>query len=637
MGQKSILICFLFQFLCSVISSAQSTTLALTESTTYLPVVGGNVYLYEDKTGHLTLDEILRRDSLFTLSPQPVPNYGVTKSAIWTRMDIKVTSPHEYLLALGFPNIDTVTLFYPENRVSKNKKSGWTFPNSTRDVKAADLIFSLPVEKQDTVLRYYLRSVGRIVILPMSIGIPGEIRDIQHRNTQYYLFYLGLVAMLFFYNFGIYIISREKEYLYYSSWVFFATLFFMISKGYSTLMIPERFNGLLMHTNIVSSLGGISIVLFVVATLRLKEYLPKIIKWFNVLLGLYVVIILYSLFHRFQAASNLSQLVLILTVILGLIAGVTMYRRGHSFAKYYMYGFIVTLISMSIFILIFQNVFTFDIYTSNSVVVGSGIEMILFSFGLGAKIKALNNEKQQAQQMSIRILEEKEQLIHQQNVLLETKVEARTSELKQEMKKSDDLLLNILPADIADELKENGISEARNYSEVTVLFTDFVNFTGISEKLSPKELVSELHICFKGMDEIIVRHGMEKIKTIGDAYLAVCGLPKPCPTHAKNTVSAAREILEFVKSRKREGGMFEIRIGINSGPVVAGIVGIKKFAYDIWGDTVNTAARMEQASNPGKINISGSTYELVKDSYNCIYRGKLSAKNKGHIDMYFVD
>jgi class 3 adenylate cyclase len=263
--------------------------------------------------------------------------------------------------------------------------------------------------------------------------------------------------------------------------------------------------------------------------------------------------------------------------------------------------------------------------------------MILFSFGLGAKIKSLNNEKQQAQQMAIRTLEEKEQLIHQQNILLETKVEARTSELKQEMKKSDDLLLNILPADIADELKENGISEARNYNEVTVLFTDFVNFTGISEKLSPKELVSELHICFKGMDEIIVRHGMEKIKTIGDAYLAVCGLPKPCPTHALNTVSAAREILDFVNSRKREGGMFEIRIGINSGPVVAGIVGIKKFAYDIWGDTVNTAARMEQNSQPGKINISGSTYELVKDSYTCLYRGKLSAKNKGHIDMYFVE
>ncbi|MDZ4710423.1 MAG: adenylate/guanylate cyclase domain-containing protein [Saprospiraceae bacterium] len=637
MEQKPILFSFLFQFLCSVISSAQSTTLVLTDSTTYLPVIGGEVYLFEDKTGHLGLDEILLRDSLFTLSPQPVPNYGVTKSAIWTRMDIRVSTSHEFLLGLGFPNIDTVTLYYPEDGQYKSKKNGWSFPNSLRDVKAADLIFTLLVEKQDTVLRYYLRSVGRIVILPISIGIPEAIRDIQHRNTQYYLFYLGLVAMLFFYNFGIYIISREKEYLYYSSWVFFATLFFMISKGYSTLMIPERFNGLLMHTNIVSSLGGISIVLFVVATLRLKEYLPKIVKWFNILLGLYVVIILYSLFHRFQAASNLSQLVLILTVVLGLIAGVSMNRKGHSFAQYYTYGFIVTLVSMSVFILIFQNVFTFDVYTSNSIVVGSGIEMILFSFGLGAKIKAINSEKQAAQETAIRALKETEQLINQQNILLETKVEARTYELKTEMKKSDDLLLNILPADIAEELKENGISEARNYGEVSVLFTDFVNFTGISEKLTPKELVSELHICFKAMDEIIERHGMEKIKTIGDAYLAVCGLPKPCPTHAQNTVKAAKEILRVVNARKKEGGMFEIRIGINSGPVVAGIVGIKKFAYDIWGDTVNTAARMEQASHPGKINISGSTYELIKDFYACSYRGKLEAKNKGQIDMYFID
>lgn len=637
MAKTSIIPFSLFYLFACVLASAQAPALTLTDDLYFQPAIGKDVFIYEDKTGRLTIQDILQRDSLFVRSQQTVPNFGVTKSIIWARLDIRATTSHEFMLALGFPNIDTVDLYYPRQGNYILKTNGWSFPNSMKDVKAADLIFTLPVEKQDTVLHYYLRAVGRIIILPMSIGTPEAIREVQHKNAMYYLFYLGLVAMLFFYNFGIYIISHEKEYLYYSSWVFFATLFFMISKGYSSLMIPEEFSGWLMHTNIVSSLGGISIILFVIATLRLKEYMPKIIKWYNMLLILYGVIILYSLFHKFQAASNLSQLVLILTVVLGLISGVTMYRRGHSFAKYYMYGFLVTLVSISVFILIFQNVFAFNIYTSNSVVAGSGIEMILFSFGLGAKIKMMNTEKQAAQELAIKALKEKEQLIHQQNVLLETKVEERTAELKSEMKKSDDLLLNILPADIADELKENGISEARNYSEVTVLFTDFVNFTGISEKLTPKELVSELHICFKGMDEIIERYGMEKIKTIGDAYLAVCGLPKPCPTHAKNAVRAAREILQFVNRRKQEGGMFEIRIGINSGPVVAGIVGIKKFAYDIWGDTVNTAARMEQASNPGKINISGSTYALVKDVYNCTYRGKLNAKNKGHIDMYFVD
>lgn len=207
-----------------------------------------------------------------------------------------------------------------------------------------------------------------------------------------------------------------------------------------------------------------------------------------------------------------------------------------------------------------------------------------------------------------------------------------------EKQKSDDLLLNILPAEVADELKESGQAMARQFDEVTVLFTDFVDFTQISEKLSPQELVSELHLNFKAFDEIIERHGLEKIKTIGDAYMAVSGLPVSNPEHAGMAARAALEIRAFV--RQRRIGMahpFEIRIGLHSGQVVAGIVGVKKFAYDIWGDTVNTAARMESSSEPGKINLSGATYALLKDEFDCAYRGKISAKNKGEIDMYFLE
>jgi adenylate cyclase len=210
--------------------------------------------------------------------------------------------------------------------------------------------------------------------------------------------------------------------------------------------------------------------------------------------------------------------------------------------------------------------------------------------------------------------------------------------IQSEKQKSDDLLLNILPSEVADELKENGRAMARQFDEVTVLFTDFVDFTRISEKLSPQDLVSELHRNFKAFDEIIERHGLEKIKTIGDAYMAVSGLPVPDPDHALMAARAALEIQNFVQQRQK--GMahpFEIRIGLHSGPVVAGIVGVKKFAYDIWGDTVNTAARMESSSEPGKINMSGATYALIKDALACDYRGKITAKNKGEVDMYFLN
>ncbi len=207
-----------------------------------------------------------------------------------------------------------------------------------------------------------------------------------------------------------------------------------------------------------------------------------------------------------------------------------------------------------------------------------------------------------------------------------------------ERKKSDDLLLNILPAEVAAELKSTGVSEAKYFDRVTVIFTDFVNFTKASELLSPKELVNELHTCFKAFDDIISKYDVEKIKTIGDAYMAVSGLPVANPQHAENVVRAAIDIVAFMKERQAKMGAkaFEVRVGIHSGNVVAGIVGVKKFAYDIWGDTVNTAARMEQNSEAGKINISETTYELVKDKFNCQYRGEIEAKNKGQMKMYFV-
>lgn len=210
-----------------------------------------------------------------------------------------------------------------------------------------------------------------------------------------------------------------------------------------------------------------------------------------------------------------------------------------------------------------------------------------------------------------------------------------------EKDKSDALLLNILPAQVATELKEQGASKPRNYDDITVVFTDFSGFTMISEQLSPAELVETLDKIFLEFDLISERHGLQRIKTIGDAYMCACGLPDPDDNHAENAVRAALEmrdyILKFNAELSADTPKWNIRIGVNSGPVVAGVVGIKKFAYDIWGDAVNVASRMESSGQVGKVNISGTTYELVKSLFSTEYRGKVSAKNKGDIDMYFVE
>ncbi len=242
--------------------------------------------------------------------------------------------------------------------------------------------------------------------------------------------------------------------------------------------------------------------------------------------------------------------------------------------------------------------------------------------------------------------------------------------ISKEKQRSEELLLNILPYEVAEELKAKGATEAVQIDHVTVLFTDFKGFTAMSEQLSPRDLVRDLNECFSAFDRIAEKHGIEKIKTIGDAYMAAGGLPTPNTTHATDVIKAALEMRDFIaegKARKIAAGLpfFEIRIGIHTGPVVAGIVGVKKFSYDIWGDTVNTASRMESSGEVGQVNISESTYALVKDveessqlsvvgsqgaslstdnselttskAFTFTPRGKVQAKGKGEMEMYFVE
>ncbi|MBI5916746.1 MAG: hypothetical protein HY842_15315 [Bacteroidetes bacterium] len=213
--------------------------------------------------------------------------------------------------------------------------------------------------------------------------------------------------------------------------------------------------------------------------------------------------------------------------------------------------------------------------------------------------------------------------------------------IEMERKRSEELLLNILPSAIAEELKKNGTAEARHYKKATVLFTDFKGFSEIAKKVTPEKLVADLDFAFTNFDRIIGKFGLEKIKTIGDAYMCAGGLPDLDGTHPRKVVLAALEIQQFLtnwneEKKQRGEPAFEARIGIHTGPLVAGVVGSKKFAYDIWGDTVNVAARMESSGEVGLVNISASTFSFVKNDFNCEYRGKVAAKNVGEVEMYYV-
>lgn len=220
-------------------------------------------------------------------------------------------------------------------------------------------------------------------------------------------------------------------------------------------------------------------------------------------------------------------------------------------------------------------------------------------------------------------------------------LKAQKSLIELEKQRSENLLLNILPAPVADELKEQGYVKPHYFEQVTVLFADFKDFSAICRVLPPEQLINDLNHCFGKFDRIVMRLGLERVKTIGDAYMCVGGIPGNQTDHAVRMVEAAIGMQKFLakwQAERSEQGLplYEARIGIHTGPVVGGIVGTTKFAYDIWGDTVNIAARMEDAGAPNRINISGSTYTLVKDRFPCEYRGKIPIKNSGEAEMYFV-
>ncbi|MEO8085185.1 MAG: adenylate/guanylate cyclase domain-containing protein [Bacteroidota bacterium] len=398
----------------------------------------------------------------------------------------------------------------------------------------------------------------------------------------------------------------------------------------------------------------------VIACISLSGFIRELFakrKWrFAFIITLGIVSFLLR-FYNLPLASILTAALLVIvsfeavfTIIFGMIKRVKGARIIGTGILFFAF-FILTIFTMAI-----ANGGNFDI--NDTTLTGKILELFLVLSILSIPVsmslyqawrfasinKDLGLQLSQVKVLSKKSLEqeqEKKKILETQKEKLEEEVIIRTSELMSEKKKSDDLLLNILPSEVAEELKAKGTAAAKQFDEVTVLFTDFKNFTSVSERLTAQELVNEINYCYSEFDKIISKYGIEKIKTIGDAYMCAGGLPVANKTNAEDTVKAGLDILDFMLNenelRTANGKtFFEIRIGIHTGPVVAGIVGIKKFAYDIWGDTVNIASRMESAGEAGKVNISGGTYALVKDKFSCVHRGKIEAKNKGMIDMFFI-
>ncbi len=261
------------------------------------------------------------------------------------------------------------------------------------------------------------------------------------------------------------------------------------------------------------------------------------------------------------------------------------------------------------------------------------IAMIVFYFIARTRRK----QRDQLAELNEEINQQNEEIIAQRDA-----IEEKNKLIEIERQKSDELLLNILPAKVADELKTFGKAKMRNYQTVSILFTDFKGFTNISATMTPDKLMDELNDCFTAFDNIIAKHGLEKIKTIGDAYMCAGGIPEPNETNAVDAVLAGLEMQEFMQRRRKErleagDDYWQCRLGINTGEIRAGVIGTSKFAYDIWGDPVNIAARMESGGAVNRVNISEQTYQIVKDFFEFVPRGEVEVKNGLFLNMYFVE
>jgi class 3 adenylate cyclase len=563
---------------------------------------------------------------LFNLSELNVDPYGAYDS--WFMFTLKTKFKPIYLTLPIVQSYHLDLFRVSEGQLIPVAQSGINVPPDKKYINIAKDIFPLPLElNQETT---YLLRINRMIYKSFGAEVypPEVMLRSQYEMNFFEGLLIGIIMCVVLYHLLIFFITREREYILLTFYMFFLVLQVGTYSGhFNALFTIENTSWNEVLYNLIPCFSAIFSFWFSYVFLELNSMKQRWIKIvFNGFLILFIVSAIASLLN-IPVLNSLTINASGVAAIFLFSVGIIRLRNHYKPAAIYLIAYIPSFISVPYLVYYVTGHVKYTWFTHNNLLLSIVLQAILFSLAIAQKIRLLKEENANLLQG------EKEQL--------ERMVLARTSELKTEKENVENLLLNILPLEVSEELKSKGYADARQFDEVTVMFTDFIDFTQISENLSPTDLVAEIHTCFKAFDEIITKYKIEKIKTIGDSYMCVGGLPVPNKTNAVDIINASIEIQNYMQrhreERRKEGKVsFEIRIGAHTGAVVAGIVGIKKFAYDIWGDTVNTASRMESSSEGGKINISESTYAVVKDKFKCTYRGKIVAKNKGAIDMYFV-
>jgi len=566
------------------------------------------VLLMPDPEENISFDQIKagRYDIDFKLveTNQPVSS---DVSTYWLKLTLINTLDFDDDWVLDFNGWSYVDVYHQSGGTISEHHGGHLLPFGERDTPHGNQSLITVKVRSDTASLLWVRlqkGLDSELYIPIdySFGIYDE-STIEEKNRsieRVISIFLGIFIVMFLYHLVVYFTTKDKIYLYYL--FLLGCLMYMSANnsGYivSILSFSDGFPVMRMRFEaIVVSALGIAAMLFSRNFLNFKKRYPRWYRIFTVVIIWSMVLPILHLIHQ-EIGANLINLTSLFVVTSILIMGIRSLRAGYPAAEVFVLAFTFSIAGS--FVLILSMLQILPLNTFNVVFampLGATIQMILFAVALGTTIR--------------------------------------------EKEKTDKILLNVFPEDTADELKKTGHANARRYEQATIMFTDFVGFTGIAAEKDSDELVSELDECFQAFDRITYEHNLEKIKTIGDAYMCAGGIPTPNTTNAIDSVEAALKLQDFMSQwnqERREGGKtpWILRIGIHTGSITAGVVGERKFAYDIWGEAVNLARRMEEEGEGGKINISRATHDLVKASYRCERRGMIRAKNMGEVEMYFV-
>lgn len=603
-------------------------------------------YLLEDPEGKLTIQDVLKPENAgrFKLGS---PSIGMVTSAYWLRYALQNVSdrPEIRWFDTGNRTLQEISLYTQDSKGDFQRiDTGSTQRFSERPLPTTTFVFQVvlpPQQRTEIYLRVRSTSAMGVVLSP-SIWHPSAYRESEKAEQTTWFYLLGLITALAFINLMLFAYNRDfNNLLYVGS---------LISMGFGFTMAVGGFGGGFQYIwpdaplfNQVAVITGAALPnifpnLFILHLLDLRHRRKRLLKMAYYCIGAYsaLAIVQHGLIAlQIPGSANFQQtlylwgsIIFALPSLASIYCVITEVRLGNRSARFVAIAFTPFLVLMPF---IAYKATSTGIILWVPILCAGVFEWFVTAIAVTDRYYQLRLERARAREALFEGLQKSERE-------LEGKVVQRTVELAASEARAKELLHNMLPVEIANELSATGVTKPLRHESATVLFTDFHGFTQVASTMPADQMVQELDEIFAGFDDICDDLGIEKIKTIGDAYMAVGGVPRQHVDHAQRCVAAGLRMIDFVNERN-QGSAFKwsLRAGVHSGPVVAGVVGKRKFAFDIWGDTVNIASRMESSGEPGRVNVSAYTYHLVRKFFVCEYRGKVDAKGKGEVDMYFVN